>query len=178
MIAFPAEELGCLVLSPGDVVVALRGVFGRPPCVDVDVPSCTARIVGGGSLLRLEIVARRGARGGPTEPELDAVLGGVDEALGLGVPLLLTVDLRELRVPSRAIVRRGTQWAGGSGAAIDAHVRAIAVVVPNVFVKAVVDVVLRATQPPMPTQCFREEEAALRWARQRGELEGGASVTG
>ena len=94
------------------------------------------------------------------------MLDGVARALELATPFTIHLDLREIRIPSRAIVMRGVGWAGRHAEAIDEHVQGICAIVPNRFVKAVVDVALRATQPPMPALCFRDEAAALEFARE------------
>ena len=103
-----------------------------------------------------------------TEASLDAALSSVDRVLTRAcrttTPFLCYVDIRHLPVPSRGLAMRGCEWAGDPwrAAAIDAHVRAVVIVCPNVLMRGIVRLIGHVCKPPMPILTCRHEEEAAR----------------
>ena len=79
------------------------------------------------------------------------------------------IDLREIRLPPRAMANYVIEWLDTEerARAIDEHVKALCVALPaNFLLRAMANLVLRFAKPPMPTKICNDDAAADRFVRE------------
>jgi len=146
-------------LKPDDEIDAAKDL----PCVSAGLETLPEL----GSLPRFYVVAR------PVtidEPSVQIVLRSLRLVLDQDMPFSVVWDLRQIKVPPRAVIRIATDWMGlpDNAAPLDKNVRATAVIVKGPIIRAVASWTVKICNPPSPVKICRNQDEALEFARPFG----------
>ena len=102
-----------------------------------------------------------------TVDQVEMVLRSLGCALDRGKEFTVLWDLRELKIPPRAVIRVATDWMGQPENAkrLDRQARATAVVVKGPLIRACASWTLAICKPPCPVRICRDRDEALEFAR-------------